>query len=542
MNAFEEIQGLLAAPAQLLPPGAQQPINVVNGKPELILPSDHTNFIECAEQCFSDLAETKKFFRQGSRIVELVESSEGPKLEELSSEAFRSRLETYFTLRSYVMHNGEVFLRQKLCSQDRAKGLLATEAAHKYLPTIQAVVNSPVFAETKEGKLTVLNQGYHSCHGGIYVLRKREIDTGIPIDKAVEALLAIVGDFCFLSGSDKSRFVAGFISPALRFGRLLDADFPLDLCEADQSQTGKTFRMKLISLLYGERPFVVVLPSESKKGVGSFDESLSEALLSGAPFIALDNLRGEVSNQLLESALRGEGKVAVRRSYSRTTQIETDHVYWMATSNKAQTTPDLANRSIITRLRKRPWNFQFRQYEGADLLTHIEKDSDHYISCVFAVIREWHRRGKRRTDETAHDFREWSQTLDWIVRNIFELPALLEGHRGEQLRISSPGLSFLRDLALAVETIGDCGKDLNATEIAVLCDAAGIDIPGNAPGAEIEKASRRIGSIFAPLFRASDKVSVEGFEVTRKTQPRKLVDRGEFRDTKFYCFKRSALK
>jgi hypothetical protein len=126
MNAFEDIQGRLAAPAQLLPPGAQQPINVVNRKPELILPSDHTHFIECAEQCFSDLAETKKFFRQGSLIVELEESSEGLNLEELSIEAFRSRLETYFTLRSYVMHDGELVLRQKLCSQDRAKGLLAT--------------------------------------------------------------------------------------------------------------------------------------------------------------------------------------------------------------------------------------------------------------------------------------------------------------------------------------------------------------------------------------------------------------------------------
>jgi hypothetical protein len=538
MNAFEDIQGRLAAPAQLLPPGAQQPINVVNRKPELILPSDHTHFIECAEQCFSDLAETKKFFRQGSLIVELVESSEKPKLEELSIEAFRSRLETYFTLRSYVMHNGEVFLRQKLCSQDRAKGLLATEAAHKYLPTIQAVVNSPVFAETKEGKLTVLNQGYHSCHGGIYVLRKREIDTGIPIDKAVEALLAIVGDFSFLSGSDKSRCVAGFISPALRFGRLLDADFPLDLCEADQSQTGKTFRMKLISLLYGERPFVVVLPSESKRGVGSFDESLSEALLSGAPFIALDNLRGEVSNQLLESALRGEGKVAVRRSYSRTTQIETNHVYWMATSNKAQTTPDLANRSIITRLRKRPWNFQFRQYEGADLLTHIEKDSDHYISCVFAVIREWHRRGKRRTDETAHDFREWSQTLDWIVRNIFELPALLDGHRDEQLRIASPGLTLLRELALAVERCDECGKDQSATELASLCEIAGIEVPGCPSGADVSVVSRRIGSILAPLFRESEELVVEGFVVRRFQRDTYDETRKENRSSKFYSFTR----
>lgn len=306
MNAAEDIQEQLVAQAELLPPGIRRPINIVDGKPELILPNDHTYFTECAEQCFWELAKTEKFFRQGDLIVELIECSEGLKLVELAVEAFRSRLETYFTLRSYVsLRGGGIALKKKICSQDNAKALLATEAALNQLPAIQAVVNSPVFAEDEKGKLTVLNQGYYRCNGGIYVLRKREINTVIKVDEVVKALLAIVKDFSFLAESDKSRCIAGFISPALRFGRLLDADFPLDLCEADQSQTGKSFRMKVISRVYGERPFVITLSSEAKKGVGSLDESLSEALLSGAPFIALDNLRGEISNQLLESAIRG---------------------------------------------------------------------------------------------------------------------------------------------------------------------------------------------------------------------------------------------
>lgn len=300
--------------------------------------------------------------------------------------------------------------------------------------------------------------------------------------------------------------------------------------------------MKLISRVYGERPFVVVLPSESKKGVGSLDESLSEALLSGAPFIALDNLRGEISNQLLESAIRGEGKVAVRRSYSRTTQIETDHVYWMATSNKAQTTPDLANRSIISRLRKRPWNFQFRQYGGTDLLTHIGKNSDYYLSCVFAVIREWYVCGKPRTNETGHDFREWSQTLDWIIQNIFELPPLLDGHRNEQLRIASPALSFLREVALGVQTCKMCGEGLTATDLANLCGAAGIDIPGLSPGAEVDKAARRIGSLFRPLFKESQVIQIEGFEVTRTETQVYDGERKENRESKFYCFRENKQK
>jgi hypothetical protein len=323
---------------------------------------------------------------------------------------------------------------------------------------------------------------------------------------------------------------------------LLEADFPLDLCEADQSQTGKSFRMKLISQVHDERPFVVVMPSESKKGVGSLDESLSEALLSGQPFIVLENVRGEIASQLLESAIRGERKVAVRRAYSRTTQIETDHVFWMATSNRAQTTPDLANRSVITRLRKRPDDVRFTIYVEGNLLKHVEVRSDYYYSCIFSVIRHWHARGKPKTVEYRHDFREWSQTLDWIIQNIFGLRPLLDGHRGEQLRISSPGLSFLREVALEVDASNQCGEGLSATDIATVCDIATIDIPGCRPCAEFDQQSRRIGSLLGPLFKETGKVTIEGFEVTRTTQRIRLANRDEFRESRFCTVEKSRLK
>ena len=533
----DDIGAEVVAPAELLPPGIQEPINIVDGKPELILPSDHTSFSECAEQCFRELAKTKRFFRQGSAIVELVECSEGRKLVELTVEAFRSRLESHFTLRRFIWLRGGGFaLRPKRCSQDNAKALLATEAALKFLPPIQAIVNSPVFAEDEGGKLTVLNQGYHPSKGGIYVLRKRDIDTTIEISTAVKELLSVLEDFLFLTESDKSRCVAGVISPGLRFGRLLDTDFPLDLCEADFSQTGKSFRMKLISRIYGERPFPVVLPSESKKGVGSLDESISEALLSGAPFIVLENVRGQIASQLLESAIRGEGKVSVRRAYSRTTLIDTDHVYWMATSNRAQMTPDLANRSIITRLRKRPFNESFKEYPEGDLLKHVAARSDHILSCIYAVIREWHACGKPRTQEHQHDFKEWSQTLDWIVQNVFKLPPLLEGHRAEQLRISSVGLSFFRELALAVQKGGECNENLSTTDLAIFCDADGIEVPGCAPGADIGVTTKRIGSILGPLFRESGSIAVDGFLVHRTMMPVYNEERKENVMKPFYCF------
>jgi hypothetical protein len=119
---------------------------------------------------------------------------------------------------------------------------------------------------------------------------------------------------------------------------------------------------------------------------------------------------------------------------------------------------------------------------------------------------------------------------------------MLAGHRNEQLRIASPGLSFLRDVALAVHESSHCGEELSATDIATVCDVVSIDIPGCRPGAEFDHRARRIGSLFGPLFKETGEVAVEGFKVTRITQPVRLTDRQEFRERSFYRFEKSGGK
>ena len=99
-------------------------------------------------------------------------------------------------------------------------------------------MNAPVFAEDENGELFVLNQGYHKVNGGTYVLSDRYVAQTASVETAVSGILELISDFEFATPSDKSRCLAGIISPALKFGRLLKADFPLDLCEADQSQAG----------------------------------------------------------------------------------------------------------------------------------------------------------------------------------------------------------------------------------------------------------------------------------------------------------------
>jgi hypothetical protein len=470
-------------------------------------------------------------------IFELALDGEKGKLVELEPVAFRSHLEQYFWLGSLrSTGDGRVALVGGRCSVDTATALLKSDPALQILPKIKVVTASPVFI-AKDEQIHILSKGYHDILGGIYVSRNRNITT-VPLRHAVTSLLSLLGDFNFLSDSDKSRAVASLISPALRFGGLLKADFPLDIAEANESQSGKTYRQKLVSRLYGERPFVIN-KSEDNFGVGSLDERISEGLIAGYPFLMLENIRGSVKSQLLESAIRGEGSVSCRRAYSRTVQVETDLVCWMLSSNKAESTADLANRSIIVRIRKQPKGFNFRKYPEGDLLAHVETRCDEYLSCVLAVLREWHAKGRPRTDDIRHDFREWCQTLDWIVQNIFGLPPLLDGHRNEQDRLSNPDLNWLREVCLCVERDNEIGSEgLTSAQIVELCETHAIQFPGVNHLVPAEQLLMMVGKMFKRLFRETDSLETGGFTVRRQKREVYKAERRENMQIPYYCFER----
>ena len=503
--------------------------------PILRLPSDGVSFEECAIKCFPVLARSHRFFKRGRTLVELAKSDSQYTLEEIEPAAFRSRLEKYFSLfKERRLPEGNLAFKPSRCSTDSALALLKTEAAFHHFPAISILVNSPIFLEL-QGELQLLGKGYHEILGGIYVTKDRAINE-LPLEQAKQSLLELLTDFNFVSDSDRSRALAGLISPALRFGGLLTADFPLDLAEATESQSGKTYRQRIVCALYGEKAFVI--NRREQNGVGSLDEAISEGLISGQPFLMFENVRGPVASQLLESAIRGEGRVSCRRAYSRGVQVETAHVCFMLSSNQAEATPDLANRAIIIRLRKQPASHQFKIYEEGDLLAHIQARPDHYLSCIYSVLGEWHKRGRPRTEESRHDFREWCQTMDWIVQEIFGLAPLLDGHRAEQLRLSNQNLRWLRLVALAVEKENRLNTGLRASQIADICEGSDINIPGCGLSLAGDQIPMQIGKVLKRIFAEQHSIEVSGFNVVREIIEEYNEDRKENMTLAHYTFAR----
>ena len=412
--------------------------------------------------------------------------------------------------------------------------LMATREVSELLPPVNSLVNCPILAEV-DGRLEVLGKGYHSVCGGVLVAQG-DTPPLVCIDVAVKDLKEkVLGEFDFQSGGDYSRAIASLMTPALRLGRLLKGNIPVDVAEADKSQSGKTYRHKLICAVYNETTSVI---ADRKGGVGSADASFAQALINGRPFIQFDNWRGKLDSQMQEAFLTAEGSFPARVPHRSEVTVDSRRFQLMLTSNGVETTRDLANRSSIIRIRKRE-DFSYQTYPEGDLLDHVKANQQHYLGCVFAVARVWHEQGCQRTRSTDHDFREWAQSLDWIVQELFGVSPLMDGHLKAQERVSSPAMTWLRKIGVALEKTGHLEGEMFASSIVEFCEDEAIEIPGVKEAADSDQANKKVGILMKKVFGEGESIDVDDYHVERRETQIKRDDGNGYYPSRTYVFSKT---
>jgi hypothetical protein len=329
------------------------------------------------------------------------------------------------------------------------------------------------------------------------------------------------------------------ITPALVLGGLLPGRAPVAVIEADKSQAGKGYFVKVIAAIYGDIPATV---ADKKDGVGSIRETFDAKVLEGRAFISLDNIRGRFDRPELESFLT-ETEYTARVPYGGNVQVDPRKTIVLLTSNRAQFTNDFANRSSVIRLRKQKKGYGFRKYPEGDLLKHVEENRHRYQAAVFSIVKAWHKRGRPSSDDVDHDFHPWASTLDWIVVNLLGEAPLMEGHEEIKQRTVSSALTWLRDVAHAVETETRLGKPLRPSGILdVLSHVDGIEIPGLKGDSSIEEEATRnivfraIGKRMSDCMEKDDQAEVDGYIVHRH-----ITTDHAGHEVKEYIFERSQL-
>ena len=463
---------------------------------EIILPNDWMPFPYSARHLFKLLASRREAFVRNGVVLELKEDH----LEQMTAGSLRSRLDGFGrrVVAVKTLNHGGLALLPKRCSRDNADALIQTREAVEFLPPIEMVALTPVLVE-RDGRLETLGAGYHEKGGGILILGDQQ-PQHVQIDEATQALLALLEDFKFATPSDKSRAIAALIGPAIRSGALLPGHALMTCVEADASQTGKGYFIRLQQAIYGETPVPL---GRRNGGVGSLDEDIAAQLLRATAFVVLDNVRGRLASEYLEAILTADDQVMVRVPYRGQVMISIRRMNFALTSNGIEATNDLANRLLIFRLLKHRPVAGFKKFPEGGLLEHVKAKQPYYLGCVHAVIREWHEAGKPRLD-TEHSFHEWVGTLDWIVQGIFGMAPLLEGHQEAVERAGNPALGWLRAVALAVTRTHRLGEMLSASVIAELCAEELIELPGIRDAVDEEERRQHVGKLLGKCFTEAD--------------------------------------
>lgn len=503
--------------------------------PAVFLPGGRVPIQESAGKLGQLLARTNKYFLRGGAVVAFSTDEEGETvLEPLKPAQLASVFESVAQLREFSRLQGHDQSQPTTCSEQQAKLIQHCAEFQSVLPPLRLLAPCPVLVE-RDGNLVPIS-GYDR-ESGILAL-------GPPVEEmhladAINLLSELLVDFKFASPTDRSRALAALITPALVMGRLLGSGrSPLELGEADASQAGKGYRNKLVAAVYNQ--FVKTV-TQRKGGVGSLDESFSAALIRGHNFISLDNMRGAVDSPLIESFLT-EDTFEARAPYMGPVQVDPRRFILQMTSNRAEITVDLANRSSCVRIQKQQDDYQFRSYPEGDLLDHVRANQPRFLGAVYTVVRAWYEQGRPRTNETRHDFRPWARTLDWIVQNQFGAAPLLDGHRETQVRMASTNLNWLRDVALAVRAADKLGQWLRAAQLMDTLVDSTVEVPGlsaddDENNEEVRtKVFQAIGRRMGACFRNGNILAIDGFEIER----REWDDPQQRKSVKEYCFQLAA--
>jgi 3',5'-cyclic AMP phosphodiesterase CpdA len=516
--------------------GYKMPGSVQDDLPADALPAPKSGvgFEQSATAIFSTIGPSMRLYNQGGSLCEIDHSRQGQaKFRPVSAERLCALAETFGKRivvrkrRSKSDGGGHCWDETTLNIPD-ARVLMKSDAASEFLPPIQSIVGCPVLVGDGGTGYKILGSGYHLYNGGVWV-DGGTIPEVVPVHEARASLIGLLEDFQFATPADCSRAIAMLISPCMRFGCLIDDDFPVDVSEADQSQSGKSLRLQLVGALYNEHATVI---TANAGGVGSLDESLAQGMIDGRPFICFDNWRGKFNSRLFESAVRGQGRVNCRALRNSQT-VETSGFIWQISTNGAELTKDLANRSIITRIRKQPEGYRFKTYPEGGVIKHIRARQGYYLGCVFSVVSLWLNAGKPKSNECRHDFQQWCQAMDWIVQKIFSLPPVLDGHDGQLARVSSPHLGWMRSLAIAVSGANRAETWLAAADLQEVMVEAGLD----APGAETsgEDPVLRLGRVLGTIFGGgTEKVEVDGWVVDRRKDT--VYDPGQRKNRHRYSY------
>ena len=520
------------------------PTKVV-GLPQVFLPSGDVDDYTSGVELFRVLAlKLCVFNRGGTPVVIVKDDCGGASIQKLTPAAAVSEFSKHVRFMAHgVGANGEPVEKSRRCTKQQAELFLNTRDALELLPKLDGVRSLPIlrFPSKKhyEGgtDLVVTPAGYDEP-SRLYIVNGFEKEVDPSLEEAVKVFGSLFQDYIFASPGAEARAWMCALAALAHAGGLWSGRMPLIVLEAgvDGSQSGKGHYAEIVAAVMGEE--CTTITDQGRGSVGSISESIAYALFKGNPLILLDNVRGKVDSQTLESVTTPQKNFTGRVPNVGHVSIKPEKFVFFLTSNAAEMTRDLAKRSCIIQIEQRPVDFAWKVPKGK-LVPLIMANPSKFLRAGFVILKAAHRKGWKMTSETRHPNTEFAQKYDYIGQYICGLAPLMDDHEAAQKRVSNPAETWARLLMLEVVRGGNLGQEMRAVVIGELCSDAGIEIPSMKDNGDSAARAKAVGSNMLKLFGRDEGKTVaeiEGGTITRKKVYETRDDGRGDREPWFYMF------
>jgi putative DNA primase/helicase len=368
-------------------------------------------------------------------------------------------------------------------------------------PGIRGIIGAPFFNVRGE---MVTQRGYDSgsrlylaIENGLAIPSVPASPTSKQLKESVAMLNNLFDEFPFKGTASKAHTFAMVLLAFVR--ELISGPTPLHLIGAPTAGTGKTLLAQA-----GLYPACGRIPaSPFGKDATEQRKLITTLVVSGCPAVLLDNLEGLVSSADLCAALTSD--IWNDRLLGTNTPVNLpNRAAWVATSNNARLSRDIARRSVSIRLdaeTEKPAERVITRNEP--LLDYTRGNRGPLIASCLTIVQAWIIAGKKAGTSKLGSFESWSGIIGGILEHA-EIEGFL-GNTQELAETSDDASEAFRAFILAWLDLHGSKKAVSPTQLLPLALASGT----------IEPDEKQPSSILGRLLTANRDAVFADHKVTK---------------------------
>jgi hypothetical protein len=378
---------------------------IADERPKLRLPGPDRLLSDFATELGQELRDKDIYYRNG----EIVILDDGD-LKTIPPQAFRCWAEKWFIGYRAKTIGENTFEFNVTMSDTEARGTLAAPQFIAALRRVRCVNHTRLPILDKDGKLTLLPDGYHEPTQTL-TLASVNYDLQTTPDVALETIKGLLSEFCFADG-ERSKAVTIAAMIGLFANQLLPNKSlrPCFIFTANAEGAGKSLLVQICFL-----PTLGAMPTGCKSTEDDeIRKNLTTAILEARQVVFFDNLKGRLSSPALEAFLSAPIWTDRKLKFNETVTGE-NLATCFVTGNGMTVSPDMRRRSLFVELHLEVERAEDRQFKRLLDLPTLLAMRPEILSALWAIVRNWDAKGRPGPSRGHSAFPSWANIIGGIV-------------------------------------------------------------------------------------------------------------------------------